>query len=376
MRPAYRLLLVALGLLLGFTTGATQPAQVRMFCLSVRIPPATTRQLGLEYSLAFSSADFAPANDELFPIFDDTVPYTHVSGFRFDGTDFSEPILGQLAVNTPESLDANTNGIPDFYEVAAAIPATTQDGIWDSDSGSGTAKVTWQRAAGDHRGTVKIRLTSDEFGTLAEFTHAFEILEYAGSLTYTPSRTQVRSALNLHRVGVGLETNTLIGPLLFERQPTNRLAQFNVLESTLTNQVGQAVPVSLGDLERDSDYTMTYFGALSLVNGDPATPEVDYELFYIGIDDPNDADGDGIADLTDDVGEPPAAPRLSLAPAGTQWQLTLFGEPGVTYTLESARLPEPELWFEDLKITPTVTNQVITVPRPAGDTRFWRVRWP
>lgn len=368
-------LLLALGIDAG-SARAAQTAQVRMFCLSVRVEPATSRQLGLEHTLEFTSADFAPGNQEVYPIFDETFPFTHLTRFRFDGTDFSEPILGELALNTPEELDDNTNGIPDFYEVAAAVPATTLDGIWDSDAGRGTAKVTWQRGAGDYRGTCKIRLVSDDFGALGEFTHAFAILEYGGTLTYTPSLDPVPTVLAVHRIGSGLETNTLLGPLILNRQPTNRLAQFTLAESVVTNQLGLALPISVGDVEKDSDYSMSYFGAMSFANGDPETPEVDYELFYIGVDDLNDADHDGFPDLTDDVGNPPSPPRLALAPAGDRWQLTLSGEKGVTYALEFAQTLHPDLWREDRKVTLTETNQVLLLAKPSPAAGFWRLRWP
>ena len=48
------------------------------------------------------------------------------TSFRLDGTDFPEPMQGQLVLAVPEDLDSNTNGVPDFYEVAAPIPATSR----------------------------------------------------------------------------------------------------------------------------------------------------------------------------------------------------------------------------------------------------------
>jgi hypothetical protein len=352
---------------------ASRGAQVRLFCLSLKVEPGVARQFGLDSTLTFTSSGFASPNNEFYPVFEDDL--THATVFRMESAQFPEPLLGELAVLAPDTLDDNTNGIPDLYEVAAGVPSTTLDGFWVSDLGTGTVKATWQRDAGQVRGTLKLQLTSDEFGVLPEFTHAFEIIEYGGTLDYVPGADAILGTVDLKRVGS--ETNRLSGPVVLTRVPTNRFKQFTVGESSWTNQLGEVVPVSLGDVERDPDYSMDFFGAMALANGDPATPEIDFELFYIGINDPNDADGDGISDLTDDVAAPPAPPSLALKVVGAEARLTLTGEAGVTYTLQRiADLADPDGWIDDRTIWLETANLEVAVPLGVAEARFWRLRWP
>jgi hypothetical protein len=347
---------------------------VRLFFLSIRVEPGVSEELGLERTLEFSTTDFAAPNHELFTTLQDD--YTHASFFRLNGPEFTEPLLGEIIVNAPEGLDDNTNGIPDFYEVSAEIPATPATGLWDSEVAGGEARLVWQRSADQHRGTVKIQLTSDEFGTLPEFTHAFEIIEYGATFEYERRNEQAIGLLQARRAG--RDTATLTGPFVTTREPTNRLDQFLIGESDLINEAGQIVRVSIGDVERDADYRMDYFGAVAFWDGDPATPAVDYELYFIGFDDPNDSDEDGIPDLTDDLGPPPAPPSLEIARDAAGFRLTLRGEVGTTYTLQrsSAAEPEADLWVDEQQVTLTTTNEVLILPAATAPARYWRLRWP
>jgi hypothetical protein len=354
--------------------GVTNTTQVRMYCLSVRVEPGTAEQLGLPYTLTFSSAEFASPNHEYFPVFE--AGLTHATRFSLEGPEFPEPLHGELVINAPEHLDENTNSVPDFYEVAVELPGPSGEGLWNSPVGGGEARFVWQRAAGLHRGTVRIQLTSDEFGTLPEFTHVFEIIEYAGTFAYERSEENANGLVTLARAG--LETSTLGGPLVITREPTNRLNQFTINDSPLTNHLGATLVLALGDVERLPEMPLQYFGALAFTDGDPSTIETDYELFFIEFTDPNDTDGDGIPDLTDDAGPAPQRPQIAIARRTHGLELTLQGEPGVTFVLEYAsRLtPDAELWLEDRQITLATTNEVVELDVPLAESRFWRLRWP
>ncbi|MBL9135227.1 MAG: hypothetical protein JNK85_05135 [Verrucomicrobiales bacterium] len=371
VRLLLALLLIWLSAMPG--TAASRNAQVRLFCLSLKVEPGVAREFGLESTLTFTSSDFASPNHEFYPLFEDDL--THATIFRMESAQFPEPLLGEMALLAPDTLDGNTNGIPDLYEVAVGVPSTTLDGLWISDLGRGTAQATWHREAGQLRGSVKIQMTSDEFGVLPAFTHAFEILEYGGTLSYVPETNAIRGTVDLKRVGI--DAQRLSGPMIFTREATNRFRQFAIGESQITNELGQVVGVSLGEVERDTDYSMDFFGAMAFANGDPATPEIDYELFYIGINDPNDTDGDGISDLTDDVEAPPPPPSLTLRLEGADARLTLKGAVGVTYTLQrSGDLMDPEAWINDRTIRLETASQEVTVPLGNSEARFWRLRWP
>ncbi len=358
--------------LLAHSVGAAEPARLRLYCLSVRVEPGEANLFGLIYRLTFSSAGFNVPNHEVYPIFEDEA--SHGSRFMLETPDAPEPVFGEMGIQVPESLDANTNGVPDFYEVAEAVPSATTSGVWAGNELRGSLRAVWQRDAGQLEGRVRLQLTSDEFGALPEFTHRFEILEYQGSLTYAGTGETRPGAVSLQRAG--LEDDTLSGSIVLTRVATNRLNHFTVDAGSWTNAAGLEVPVSLGEAERDPDYTMDYFGALALLNGDPTTPEVDYELFYFGVDDPNDADADGIPDLTDDATQPPSAPRLGLRRVGDGVELQITGEAGATYTLERAAALAPDEWIEDRKVTMRTETEVVQLPRVAEGAQFFRMRWP
>jgi hypothetical protein len=372
MRPVL-LLLGCLGAAIS-GVAATNTTQVRMYCLSVRVEPGAAEQLGLPYTLIFSSAEFGTPNHEFFPVFEPGL--THATRFSLEAPDFPDALEGELVINAPEHLDENTNSVPDFYEVGMELPAPSGEGLWNSAVGGGEARFVWQRAAGQHRGTVRIQFTSDDFGMLPEFTHAFEIVEYAGTFAYERSEEEANGLVTFARAG--LETSTLTGPMFITREPTNRLNQFTITDSSLTNHLGETLVIALGDVERLPDLPQQYFGAMAFTDGDPSTAETDYELYFIEFTDPNDADGDGIPDLTDDIGVAPERPHIAIARRNDKLELTLQGEVGVTYVLEYAPqlTPDAELWLQDQQITLETANQVVELAIPAVESRFWRLRSP
>ncbi len=356
------------------SAAVTNVAQVRMFGLSVRVGPGTATQLGPQYRLTFSSHDFAAPNHEVYPILEE--PYSHFTAFLFEAPDFPEPLAGELVIDLPDDEDSDENGIPDFHEVSRGVAAQSGGGVWQSPITGGELVAVWNRAPGEHRGTVVIQLVSDDFGALPEFTHSFEIIEYAGTLTYEPGTSQVRATLRVERAGDG--TSILAGPLELTRDPEFPLDVLLIGESTLTNALGQLVPVSIGEMGRDPGAGGLYFGGLALEDGDPATPEIDYELFNLVVTDPNDADGDGIPDLTDEPGDspPPGRPTLSIAVRGDEVELTVEGDPGVTFILESTDRISGGEWTSEFEIALEGPSAAVSIPRPQGGPRFWRLRWP
>ena len=340
-----------------------------MYGLSLRVETSTVELAGVPFTLAFTSARTPPPNHEVYPIFQESL--SHAAAFQLEGAIFPEPVEGEIAFQVPEDIDDNANGVPDFYEVAQAIHATTRAGQWRSPVGNGTARLIWERAAGQLHGTLKIKLSSTDFGDLPEFSPPFEIIEYHGTYRYQRG-DPVNGDVELVRVGK--PTATLQGALVLRRDPTNLLAQVAVEVSTWTNSAGVALEVSVGDLERDPDYAMNYFGAFAFLDGDPETAVPDFELFYMGIDDPNDEDADGIPDLTDDLTTPAHSAHLQLVREGGGWKLTVTGDVGAAYTLERAAELPAAAWRMDRQVVLTNGTVVLDIPVTTDAAGFWRAR--
>lgn len=332
-------------------------AQMRLYCLSVRVATGETGG-GLGTSLSFHSGnDPDTPNGELWALLDDS-GFTHASllAFRDPSLDLSLP--GGIALVLPEETDANGDGVPDFYQVAQETSQVITEGLFDLDIDSGPASATWSRAAGQRGGSLELQLNGAEFGSLPPFQHSYEIIEYAGTLKYTPGSGTITGRVDLAQVES--PAATLRGPVVLKITATNA---FEFDESSLTNQLGETVRVSLGLLDTDPDYAFDYFGAFSLRDGDPATPEVDYELFLIGVDDPNDANGNGIPDLTDPpAGGPPPSLAISLLGANAI-SLSLTGEAGRTYGIESREALGAGSWGAFTNLTLTNVTQSLTLPR-------------
>lgn len=361
MRPlslALAALLAAAG-----AAAAENTAQIRLYCLSIRAHPGVLGG-GLGDTLAFYSGNNPDApNGELWPLLDDP-DFTHTSGLVYRDPSVGNTLAGAIGLKAPEEDDLNGDGVPDFYQVGQGTPLQITSGVFDLEVDFGPASAAWSRNPGETTGTLELQLIGGEFGALPPFRHTYEIIEYAGTLVYPPGTGTITGRVDL--VQVGHPAATLRGPWVVEVTAADA---FNVGESSLTNHLGQTVRVSIGLADRDPDYAFSYFGALSFFDGDPGTPEVDYELFFMGVDDPNDWNGDGIPDLTD---PPPAggtAPVLALALAGPEAvRLTLTGEAGRTYGVESRVGLGAGAWGAVTDLTLTNATQSLDLPRlPAGE---------
>jgi hypothetical protein len=356
----------------GWTSfGATNVAQVRMFCQSVRFAEGVASVAGLNYTLnLYSGSDPSQPNGELWSLLSEEPP-THKSQMVMDGPDFIEPMEGWIALTVPETLDDNANGLPDFYEVDQAVPATTTPGVFEVAVDQGDVTAVWQRAAGSRQGTCRVQFTGATFGALPPFEHLIEVIEYRGTLSYLPSTNVILGTVNLAQVGQAAAK--LSGPVQMNRYAAaepNRLIQTNVV---WMDGSGLEVPLYEFDIEPEPGIAMDYFGPLVFENGDPTTPEVDFELYFLGIDDPNDADADGIPDLSDlDMPSTPTPPTLGIGPSGAQLTLTLAGEAGGTYEVQSTPSLGPANWTAVTTVVLSNQTQAIDLARPPGATTFWR----
>ena len=291
-------------------------------------------------------------------------------------------LFGELAFELPLDLDQDADGIPDFHQVTNAVSVSRGDGFFviydpvnvDATLDTGSVSVQWNRNAGESRGTCVVTLTGEQFLTAPlAFNHAFEIAEYAGTYTYVPSDSPVLG--NIEVIQVGNPDRRIEGPLVLELWSGEFSGDgAEILASVWPNALGREFTVETGYLERASEYPVEYFGEFLWSDNDVSTAErFGFGTVFIGIDDPNDQDTDGIPDLTD----PPATaanPRLTLSRAGADLVLEIEGELNRNFQLLTApALTTNPDWTQVASVTLTNSPQTILLPTPTAATAFWRL---
>jgi len=354
-------LLTALLLVLSSNTHAAQTCHATLFCWSLRFQQG---QGSFDETLDLSTISGAP-NGELAPLY---TTYTHSSGFTLDYSGF--PITGTIELNLPPDPDANGNGFDDSFEVSQAAGGTSQ-GRYTTALGGGSVTATWSRGAGSKDGTCLLHLVDNSFGDLGVYRHAFEVLEYTGSLTYTPGASAISGSVNLTNAA-----DQLRGPVNFQKSVANPHNLLTLQTASLTNAALQMLTLYTNTtFYRDTFLVTNYYGGVEFNDGDLNTAAEDYYSWELSIDDLNDTDHDGIPDFSDEPS--PVAPRrplLSLARSTTNLLLTISGDVGrLHYLLESTNLIAGN-WKTNLSLTLTNDPQTVSLPLPPGGLKFWRAR--
>lgn len=348
----------------------TTNAAVHLFCFSLRFHAATTNSFTLALSTAPSSA---PANGELAPVFDPRLP-NHGSGFLLHDPQLGSDITGVIFFDAPPFSDANTNGFDDFFEVSQGVPTRATLGYFDSQADSGNVTAIWSRAAGSATGICQLHLEAMTYGDLGVFTHTFEVLEYTGPLNYTPGSNTVAGTIALLQTGT--PANTLTGAVAFVKVATNRFNELILQPGTWTNSAAQTLAYTNSLIQRDQSLGTNYYGVVSFADGDPGTPEPDYFLWMLSVDDSNDSNHNGVPDFSDDPLAAVRQPRLALTPAGGNLLLSLSGDVGRLLQVQRAPGLNPAGWTNVLSVTLTNDPQSVPLPWPTNGASFWRVVAP
>jgi len=352
---------IALCLLPLASTHAGQTAAATMFCWSLRFQQG---QGPLDETLDLSTIAGAP-NGELAPLY---ASYTHGSGFALDFGGF--PITGNIELDLPPDPDANRNGFDDSFEVSQAVGGTSQ-GQYSTAIGGGTVSAIWNRAAGSKDGTCWLHLVDNTYGDLGTYRHSYEVLEYTGSLIYTPGTSVVSANLVLTNA-----TGRWQGPMIFGKSVGDPRNNLTLQSATLNNAAQQSLTLFMATtFFRDPFLVTNYYGAVELNDGELNTVVEDFYSWELSIDDPNDSDHDGIPDFSDEPQSTSSRrPMLSLTGTFTNLLLAISGDVGRLHrVLESTDLAAGS-WLTNLSITLTNDPQIVTLPLPPGAMKFWRVQ--
>jgi hypothetical protein len=358
-----KILIIAAALtVLPFASDAGQPADARMFCMSLRFH----RGDGGPYGLDTLDLTTLPSgiNNELGPLFG--YSYSHWSWFEMTDFIFGDVYTGTLNLNTPPFVDANTNGFDDFYEVSQSVSGTSAGAYAFDMGGGGSMTAQWSRAAGASMGTCVLN-----FSTAGSFTHDFELLEYSGTLAYTPGSNTVSGTLNLALTDNPGET--LQGPIAFVKSSTNRFNKLTLQPGFWTNVSFQTLAFTNHLFSRDSKYPTNYYGYVEYDDGDLNTFDPDYWLWVLSIDDLNDTDHDGIPDFSDDPATSlPRRPTLKLTPTSTNLWLTVSGDVGRLHQIQENPILSSNGWSTIISTVLTNDPQIFQLPPPNSAQKFWR----
>jgi hypothetical protein len=361
---------LCLWLCLPILARAAQTAQATLFSRSVRFYQSTDESDFFSLNLSTLTTQ---NNGELGPYFYFFSPTTtHAAYLNLVDELFGDHYGGAMDLSVPSGGDANGNGFADFFEVAQGISANSSGSYSIPGIGSGSATASWSRSAGSRTGTCALTFHNSSFGNLV-FIAVFDVLEYTGQLTYTPGSNTVSGTMELTQTGDS--SITLQAPLEFIKVSTNRFNKLTLQASAWTNASLQTLNSFQSVCTRDVIWPTNYFGNLTFDDGDPNTGAADYYAWVLSIDDMNDADHDGIPDLSDDPFISLARrPVLTLARGATNCWLTIAGDINHLHEIQESTNLVSTNWVTVMSFTLTNDPQTVSLPLPTAGSKFLRVR--
>jgi hypothetical protein len=226
--------------------------------------------------------------------------------FSTDGTYAGVIEYGSASVILT-NIDSDTNGFPDVIQLnklgnSPITGTATSDWNYYGYKMIYTLSGTLTRAAGSSTGTYSLTLTS----SLVTNTMAGSIYlsHCSGMVTYTPGSSNVTMAAMV--VQADGSTYNVAGTTSYIINSTN---QITVAACTLSN-ASQSYSLNSFVLQRGGT---SYRGNVNEVDGNLKTSWPDYTNWWVEVVDTNDANGNGIPDLSD----PMTAWQL--------WQIQYFG---------------------------------------------------
>jgi hypothetical protein len=348
----------------------TESAKATLYCYSLRFQRGIDPQGN--YYLDLSSVNGAN-NGELALDFLNS-GYTHSAYLNLVDELFGENSGGMMAINVPDGGDANKDGFPDFFQVSQSVTNLISAGAYHLNSyGDGSLTATWNRSVGSKDGACVFSMKLLPFQPVT-FSVGFEILEYKGPLSYTPTTTNVSGRLNL--VQTGNSGSSMNGALEFTKATTDRFNQLTLQAGIWTNESQQTLSYTNHLFSRDVGWPTNYYGYVEFDNdGNPDTL-YPYALWMLAIDDANDSNHNGIPDFSDDPvsGTLPRRPQLDLLENRTNLVIRLHGDVGHLHEVQQLAEISSGNWQTTASVTLTNDPQTLAIPLPAGPMSFWRVR--
>jgi hypothetical protein len=247
---------------------------------------------------------------------------------------------GSVTINLP-TADADDNGLPDATQKEMPLTATVS-GIVTSDAipQAGALTGTIHRDAGHTAGTYLVKINGLTFSGVTAIPYVF------GAVSY--SRKALSMTLSI----------TFTAPN-GQSVPMTGIASYKVLDSETIQLPSFAIRgggLSLVTMDATLDRRGTnYVGDLNFLDEDPSTPWKDYGQWVVEITDVNDANRNGVPDLSDSL---PVGPTILTPPAS---QTVQAGSGAVFRVVASGTLPLHFVWEVDGREISGATNAVLTL---------------
>ena len=147
--------------------------------------------------------------------------------------------------------------------------------------------------------------------------------------------------------------------------------------SVWTNASSQTIHIGndIDSFLRDLTLKTNYYGFVDFDDGDPNTPDPDYLTWVLSIDDPNDSNGNGIPDFSDDPGPiVERKPALSLSLGSTNLLLSIRQGLGLACEIQRINSLGQTNWTAVSSLTLTNDPQSVPLSLPTNTASFWRLR--
>ena len=363
--------------------GAAQTAPARMYCLSIKVSHGVNSYgdaITLNYAARPDSADELGPN--WFPGHHEIVlppDFGYNSNLDLWDNTYGYSSFGTIYVNLPVETDANGNRFPDFFEVSRATSVTVPGAFtyWDpySGAGSGNINAVWTRSAGQKAGTYRMTFNDNDLGDYwGTMQGTFEIIEYTGTITYTPATNSVSATIALAQTGAS--ANTFQGPIQFVKDPVDWANTLTNLPGAWLNGSAQTCVFTNGYFFRNPSYPTNYAGYIAFDDDLDETYTIyAYATWVLSINDTHDTDSDGIPDFSDipSATPPPRRPTISLARTSTNLLFTIRGDINHLHVIQQVPAITSTNWQPVVSVTLTNDPQVVPVAFPTGST-FYRVQ--
>ncbi|HEX7862541.1 MAG TPA: hypothetical protein VF773_19560 [Verrucomicrobiae bacterium] len=343
---------------------AAEKAAVTLTSYSVQILPSEVEDdFGVEWDLALSSVGNHRALNSELRLPESDRGYTHESWFVMDSLFLVQPMVFEVLLDIPATEDSNGNGIPDFYDPAVAIDATTTGLHPDDEGGVQEFTAYWVRGVGEMIGSVYFEMPYFDL----TFGHQFNLLHYAGEYSYDRTGNNLQGSIAL--TNVWNEEDRVLGPLSVEVVNTNTLR----LTANQWNN-GAGVDYVVVNNTFDDRYVTNFFSDFLLQDGYPLNGITDYVDWFMVISS-QDANGNGILDLVETGGSQPGVrPTLSITKTATGFQVTLAGTAGKSYRLESTSDVTAANWPNQHQVTMNGATGVANITTDTTGDVFFRAR--
>lgn len=250
---------------------------------------------------------------------------------------------GSYAVSVP-TTDADGDGTPDLLQFdKVGNFSATGSGLSVATNSTFSITVTFSRAASSATGSYSAR--TQNATTSTTYTGVYALSAFTGAVSY------VRGAVNTMTFTLTSQANgtTLTGSTTYTTSTDNQLSY---AAFTAHNAAGDSYQVLAGTLARTGT---TYRGDLALADGLPETNWADFTKYRLTITDSNDANANGVPDLTDGaiLQQPPV---FTTQP---QSQTVTTGG-SVTFTVAASGSPTYQ-WWKDGKPLSGITLSTVTI---------------